>query len=154
MAALLYLGYSTLTLTLCECEVAPVCQRCVHQFGGIPLVLIGVLERGINHADGTLVAFKVKPWQYREKGSIKGMIIKQLSMRTEHEIGQLITDRFVHWGVHAQKQDYNLYSIKCTCNLNTLKCAFKRTITSYYIAGWRAIVQNCLRISVVESFPC
>ena len=96
MAALLYLGYSTLTLTLCECEVAPVCQRCVHQFGGIPLVLIGVLERGINHADGTLVAFKVKPWQYREKGSIKGMIIKQLSMRTEHEICQLITDRFVH----------------------------------------------------------
>ena len=45
-----------LTLTLSECEVALVCQRCVHQFGGIALVLIGVLESGINNTDSALMA--------------------------------------------------------------------------------------------------
>ena len=51
-------------LTLSECEVALVCQKCVHQFGGLALVLIGVPESGINHTDGTLMAFRVEPSQY------------------------------------------------------------------------------------------
>ena len=63
-----YLSYSTLKLMLSECEVALLCQRCVHQFWGLALVLIGVLESGINHTDGALMALKVEPLQYSDNG--------------------------------------------------------------------------------------
>ena len=53
-------------LILSECEVELVRQRCVHQFGGLALVLIGVLESGINHRDGAPMAFKVEPLHYRD----------------------------------------------------------------------------------------
>ena len=43
-------------LTFSKCEVALVRQRCVHQFGGVALLLIGVLESGINHTDSALMA--------------------------------------------------------------------------------------------------
>ena len=54
-------------LILSECEVELVRQRCVHQFGGLALILIGVLESGINHTDGALMAFKVEPLHYRDR---------------------------------------------------------------------------------------
>ena len=55
-----------LMLILSECEVELVRQRCVHQFGGLALIHIGLLESGINHTDGALVAFKVEPLHYRD----------------------------------------------------------------------------------------
>ena len=55
-----------LMLILSECEVELVRERCVHQFGGLVLIHIGLLESRINHTDGALMAFKVEPLHYRD----------------------------------------------------------------------------------------
>ena len=57
-----------LMLTLSECEVALLCQRCVHQFGGLALVLVGVLESGINHTDSRHSWPQGRTLQYRDNG--------------------------------------------------------------------------------------
>lgn len=80
--------------TLSECEVALVRQRCVHQFGGIALILIGILESSINHTDGALVAFKVEPLQYRDNGIL--VPIKRITYKVTRMVFtlKLVQSRF------------------------------------------------------------